>query len=107
MPIIYIKIVFKLIKIINNIRYIYNMVLYHNRVRNKFNTNNKLLGGGRNLDKMVIWNNNNRYISGSGVGAVSRSNRRALLRNASPCSNYEAQYNILLNRFLDIINGKL
>lgn len=89
------------------------MVFYHNRVRNKFNTNNKLLGGGikRNLSNMVIGNNNNRYISGSGVGAVSSSNRRALKRKASTCKSncpdFEAQYNFLLNRFLDIINGKI
>jgi hypothetical protein len=60
------------------------MVLYQNRVRNKFNPNNKLIGGGvrSNLYSNLYSYNYNTFIPGSSIGALNISVRRALYRRA-------------------------
>ena len=65
------------------------MVFYQNRVTNKFNSNNKLYGGGvRRYNSSILSGlNNNKYIVGSNIGGLNFSVRRALIRRASNNSN--------------------
>jgi len=63
------------------------MVNYQNRVTNKFNSRNTLMGGGvkRIFPSFLVGLNDNRYIVGSGVGSISSSNRSALKKRATNC----------------------
>ena len=60
------------------------MVLYHNRVKNKFNPNTikSTMTKKQNPTTNSSSTNETKFVQGSGVGSQTTSNRRALFRKA-------------------------